>query len=225
MSLRHTVSLHQHRGSRIDTAPDTAPVTAAELRTYLRETSTGLPDAEADELVDEARTLIEDHTGLALITQTWQLTLDQWPHGQERWWDGVQQGHINSIYAAPHLVDVELPRYPLQSITSVTVYDEDGNSSVVTVADVFDIDTQQMPGRMTLQRGAVWPIALRANNAIEVVYVAGYGDASTDIPASLKRAVKQLAAYLYSHRGDECDTAIKDSGVDGILATYKVARI
>ena len=84
-----------------------------------------------------------------------------------------------------------------------------------------------MPGRATLKRGAVWPVAMRANNAIEVVYVAGYGDAATDVPAPLKRAVKQLAGYLYAHRGDGCDVedAYSKSGASGIVGRYKVLKV
>jgi uncharacterized phiE125 gp8 family phage protein len=226
MSIRQTIHLHQHRGNRILTEPTVEPVTLNELKEHMRLDGSG-DDIYLLDLLAEARQMIEDHIGMAMLTQSWTLTLDSWPHGQERWWDGVRQGHINSIYAAPHLVDVELPKYPLQSITSVTVYDEDGTSSAVTVADVFDIDTQQMPGRITLQRGAVWPIAMRANNAIEIIYISGYGSSASDVPAPLKRAVKQLAAYLYAHRGDGCDMgqAMSQSGVISILNTYKAHEI
>jgi hypothetical protein len=43
----------------------------------------------------------------------------------------------------------------------------------------------------------------------------------------MKRAVKQLAAFLYAHRGDDCDPsqAYEDSGAAGIIAQYKVARV
>ena len=82
---------------------------------------------------------------------------------------------------------------------------------------------------MTIQRGATWPTALRANNAIEISYTSGYGDAAADVPAPMKRAVKQMAAYLYQNRGDGCgcDTsqAFTDSGAASILSAYKVSRI
>lgn len=224
MSLRHQPSHYDYRGNRLDTAPAVEPVTAAELRTYLR-LGTSFTDAMADDLIEEARQYIEDISGLALITQSWQLTLDRWPNAGEPWWNGTRQGHANMLNQGAG--SVQLPRYPLQSITSATTYDEDSNSTAVTVASVFDVDTQQMPGRMTLQRSAVWPTALRASNAIEVVYVAGYGDAGSDVPAPLKRAVKQLAGYLYAHRGDGCDVgdAYAKSGAAGIVGRYKVIKV
>lgn len=217
--------LHQYRGNRIITAPASEPVTATELRDYLRTNTSDLPDTEANALIAEARQLIEDQTGIAMIDQTWLLALDHWPSAHEPWWDGTRQAHVNVIHGGDG--DVRPPRYPLSSISGVNVYDEDGNATAVTVADTFDIDTYQMPGRMTLQRGASWPVALRANNAIEITYIAGYGASASSVPAPLKRAVKQLAGYLYANRGDGCDmgSALADSGVGGVLSAYAVRQV
>jgi uncharacterized phiE125 gp8 family phage protein len=226
MSLRPAVPLYQQRGSVLVTAPATEPVTAAELRTHLRVDATELPDAEANGLIAEARQMIEQMTGLAFISQSWRLSIDRWPGGQEAWWDGVRQMSINQLYAPSYITSVELPRWPLASVTSVTVYDEDSNSSAVTVGTTFDVDTYQTPGRMTLKRGSTWPIALRANNAIEIIYVAGYANAAA-VPAILKRAVKQLAAFLYTNRGDVCEPAdaMEKSGANQILALYRPMRV
>ena len=46
---------------------------------------------------------------------------------------------------------------------------------------------------------------MRVANAIEVVYVAGYGDAASDVPAPLKLGMMQHIAYLYDQRGDMKD--------------------
>tara|TARA_R110000772_G_scaffold45492_9_gene104259 strand:- start:3748 stop:4416 length:669 start_codon:yes stop_codon:yes gene_type:complete len=222
MSLRPTVNLYQDRGHVLETAPATEPVTADELRTQLRETATGLPDAEANDLITEARQLIEENTGLALITQSWIMALDRWPSGQEQWWSGTRQGAISEL-AGP-VRQLELPRYPLRSLTSVTVYNDAGTPSVVDISATFDVDVYRKPGRMALKNGATWPIALRSTNAIVIVYESGYGAAS-DVPAALKRAVKQAAAYLYTNRGDACCAADALSAVSSMLMQYRVARI
>lgn len=225
MTLRSSVSLHQYRGHVQVSAPAVEPVTAEELRTHLRETATGLPDAEANDLIAEAREYAETLIGFAMITQTWLLALDRWPTQNEPWWDGVREMSVTELYGPKYAADVHLPRWPLQSIDGVNVYGEDGSATAVTVADVFDVDTYQHPGRMTLQRGATWPIALRANNAIEITYIAGYGSAASNVPAPLRRAVKNLAAHLYTHRGDGCEGAAIESGAKAILDSYKVARL
>lgn len=226
MTLRPAVTLYQQRGSVLVTAPGSEPVTAAELRTHLRTDSTELPDAEANALITDARSEIENMIGLAFISQSWRLALDQWPAGGDAWWDGVREMSITELYRTNILQSVTLPRWPLVSITSVATYDEASNATSVTTANVFDVDTYRTPGRITLKRGQTWPVALRANNAIEIIYVAGYTNAAA-VPSTMKRAVKQLAAFLYAHRGDDCDPsqAYVDSGAEAIMAQFKVARV
>lgn len=218
------MNTYGYRGHRLQIHPSLEPVTLNDLKNYLR-LSGASEDQELVALIEEARQLIEDYSGLALITQTWQLTIDRWPSVHEPWWDGVRQAHINILDGGNS--SLKLPRHPLQSITSVTVYSGDGTPTTVTVGDIFDVDTQQLLGRLTLKLGAVWPVALRANNAIEIVYKAGYGDDTVDVPMPLVRAVKQLAAYLYSHRGDGCvdGNPLTKSGVASILDTYRVREI
>ena len=226
MTLRPAVPLYQQRGSVLVTAPASEPVTATELRSHLRVDSTELPDADANALIAEARQTIEDVMGLAFISQSWRLSIDRWPGGAEAWWDGVRQMAISELYAPNYMTSVMLPRWPLVSITSVTVFDEDNNSQAVTVANTFDVDTYQVPGRLTLKRGSTWPIALRANNAIQIVYVAGYANAAA-VPAPMKRALKQLAAFLYTNRGDTCEPAdaMQKSGAAGLFDTYRPMRV
>ena len=227
MALSAPIMLHQYRGHVQTAAPAAEPVTAAELRDYLREDATGLPDADANELVAEAREAIENNYAVAMIDQSWRMAIDRWPSGREEWWDGIRDGSIADLYGPASYTDLRLPRWPLSTVDSVTVYDEDGTSTAVTIASTFDVDTYQTPGRITLQRGATWPVALRANNAIEIVYTAGYGADASSVPAPLRRAVKQLAAYLYSHRGDMCDMgdAMHDSGAGSIMGQYKIKRV
>lgn len=227
MALRTTGREYQMRGNVQTTPPAAEPVTAAELRTLLRETATGLPDAEADDFIAEARQYIEQMTGIAMITQSWTLTLDCWPKTGIPFFEGVHQGSVNDLYASGRNARLDLPTYPLQSITSVKTYDEDGTETAITVANVFDVDTYQKPGRIGLKVGASWPTALRGTNAIIIVYVAGYGDAASDVPAPLVAAVKRLAGYLYSHRGDGCDPddAFVRSGAASMVKAYKVWRV
>lgn len=226
MTLRPAIPLYQGRGSVLVTGPASEPITAVELRSHIRSDITELPDNEANEIIEEARQMIEDQTGLAFISQSWRISIDRWPGGQEAWWDGVRQMAISELYSAGQITSLALPRWPLASITSVTVYDEDSNATAVTVADTFDIDIYQVPGRMTLKRGSTWPVALRANNAINIVYVAGYPNALS-VPATMKRAVKNLSAFLYTNRGDNCSPseAMNKSGADQIIRIYKPQRI
>lgn len=223
MALRNPRLLNDYQGNRLETGPSAEPVTVAELKTHLRISGSD-EDTYLEGLITEARQEIEDATGIAFITQTWQLTLDRWPAAREDWWDGEREAHINVLYDGnrQNYASVRLPRYPLQNVTTINVYDEDGSATAVNIADVFDIDTQQIRGRLTIKRGATWPIALRASNAIEITYVAGYGAAASALPAPLKRAVRQMAGYMYEHRGD-CggEDAFIASGARDILGRYR----
>ena len=222
MSLRPRVTFTQYRGHAVEVGPASEPVTAGALRSYLVETETSLPDADANALIAEARNLIEEKTGLAFISQTWRMVLDAWPSQREPWWDGVRQGAISDLTGAP--ASVYLPRYPLAAVESVTVYDDAGSATVVDVAAVFDVDTYQKPGRLSLRSGETWPIALLNTNAIEIVYEAGYANAAA-VPPTMARAVKQVAAYLYTHKGDDCQIDDAMAGVKSLLSAYVVARI
>ena len=224
MSFRHTQKNWPDHANRLTTAPTVEPVTPDELRTQLRETSAGLPDVEANDLIETAREWFEEQLGVALIQQSWTLTMDDWPIGETPWWDGVVQGHINSLDQNSAIVAIGLPRWPLSSVTSVTTYADDDTSTAVVVADTFNIDTASIKGRMALKNGQSWPVASRGVNAIAIEYVAGHGATAAYVPAPMKRAVKQIAAGLYTHRGDGCE-AVADGVTMALIQSYKLVRV
>lgn len=177
------------------TPPAQEPVTAAELRSYLRDVADA--DAVLTELIKAAREHVEDCTGLAMISQDRQLTLDGWPGGDGDglgWWDGVRDGAL--IGTAPRFL--ELPRAPLISVTSVTTYDTASAPTEWGAGNYF-VDTGSRPGRLALNAGAVWPIPTRTAAGIVIEYKAGHADAAA-VPAQLKIAIKQIAAHWYENR-------------------------
>jgi hypothetical protein len=223
MTLRPNIPLHQYRGHVITVPPATEPVTLAEVKAQLVIDGTA-DDAMLTDFIAEARQELEDITGLALITQEWRLSLDRWPGAREPWWDGVRQGALSELSGVPG--QVAMPRYPLVTIDDVTVYGLDGVGVAVDVAATFDVDTYQKPGRMALRFGQTWPIALRPTNAIEVEYTAGYG-AAANVPGPIKRAIRNMVAHMYAHRGDGCNAgdAWHESGAADIAGRYAVARL
>lgn len=225
MALRPATQNYYQRGHQRVTAPALEPISTNQLRTYLKVDDVTLPTIEANDLITQARDYIENKSGLALIDQVWRLSLDRWPGHIEPWWDGLRQMPVSELTrgsARP----IFIPRFPLVTIDSITVYNEASVATSVSVASTFDVDTQQMPGRIALKFGQTWPIASRAINAIEIVYTAGYGETQNDVPATLQRAVLSFAAYLYDHRG-ECDLAeaYKKSGAESFVATYSSRSI
>jgi hypothetical protein len=171
--------------------------------------------------ITAAREMVEEYTGLALITQVWKLTLDHWPNDRQQWWSGTRQGSVDELMQSGRASQVLLPRYPLRSVDTIN-----SDGVAVTIATVFIVDTQQKPGRLIVKRGYTWPVVLDNANGIDIQYTAGYGQDSSDVPASLRLAIIQMAAYMFEHRGD-CDTAsaMKMSGAQSLVNSYKVISL
>ena len=85
---------------------------------------------------------------------------------------------------------------------------------------------QQVPGRISLKSGKTWPTAQRPINAVEIVYVAGYGADRTAVPMALRKAILLLAGYYFDKRG-ECtiESAYRNSGAMELAAPYGYRRL
>src|SRR6266581_4983652 len=125
-----------------------------------------------------ARNYVEEGYDRALVTQTWDHTIDTFP-----WW----------------FQEIELPIWPLVSVTSLTYYDT-ANNPTVWPSTNYIVDAVSKPGRLVLAFGSGWPSAtLRSANAVVIRYVAGYGD-QTQVPWSTKTAIMLLAEHWYENR-------------------------
>lgn len=109
----------------------------------------------------------------------------------------VTQGYI--LNTIPKTM-IELPRPPLQSVTSVHVLDVDGNYALVNAAD-YQVSANDNPGSIYMIES--WPDWNQYEpEPVKITYVAGYGDASSDVPDDLRLAVLQVCAFLFEHPGD-----------------------
>jgi len=200
----------------VTVAPAVEPVTVSEAKAYLRVDSTA-DDTLIGQMITAARELVEQHLRRKLITQTLRLTFDRFPQverrGHETWWNGVRQGAISDLYSdAQALV---LPCPPLQSVTSLVTYDDTGASATFPAGN-YTVDTAG--GRVCLNNSAQWPYSLRAQRAVEVTYVAGYGANAAAVPQAIIIGVQQVIAALYNGR----DCAEMPMVAKTILAPYRV---
>ena len=96
-----------------------------------------------------------------------------------------------TVIAEWDAVDYEtiLPYAPVQSITSVKTVADSGTETALTVNEGY-----------TFRNGVV-----RCNTSLglKVTYVAGYGDASTDVPPLIVRAIERMVISMYDRRDDE----------------------
>ena len=161
--------------SLLISGPTEEPLTVADANAHLR-VDTYDDEITIEGLITTARIRVEQDTGRALITQTWDF-----------YWDDV-----------PPSSTLLLPKAPIQSVTSVTSYN-DSDVAAVLAATNYRVDTVSEPGRITLTSSGAWPSDVRDTNAFVVRAVCGYGAAVT-VPRPLTQAMLLLIGSLYEQR-------------------------
>lgn len=196
-SLSYRIAYASPERLTLVTAPATEPISTATAKTHLR-VDVADDDTLIDGLIEAARRTCEDYTGRALITQTWQLFLDDWPGATiDDWWDGTRQGPSN--WLTDVVKAVALPKPPLQSVTHIKTYDDNDVATTFSSGDYF-VDTATEPGRIALRTSAAWPVPTRTANGIEIQFDAGYGNAGSNVPQDLLRGMLLLIGHLYENR-------------------------
>lgn len=156
--------------------PGQEPITLTEAKLQIRVNHT-LDDALINSEIQAAREEAERVLGRGLLTQTWECALD-------RWFD-----EIPLPYAAP-----------LQSITSVRYYAEDGALTTLPPT-VYEVDVTSLPGRLWLAAGQAWPTLHGDRLAARVVITYVVGWTSPDlVPERIKTGVRMYVGYLYQNR-------------------------
>jgi uncharacterized phiE125 gp8 family phage protein len=181
--------------------PQAEPVSLAEAKQHLRLDHEG-EDALIEGLIRAAREEVEASCGLALLAQDWRLTLDRLPRS------GI----------------VSIRRHPVVEILSVTVYGADGEASLVQ-PDVLTLDAASRPARLQF---AEIPSPRVAMNGIEIDFRAGYGEAGTDVPDLLKRAILALVAHWFEFRaafGASQQPVAFPAGYERLIAPFRAGRL
>ena len=184
--------------------PLVEPLVLAEVKAHLRVDGAD-EDTLIDGLITAARLYIELACDRALITQDWAVFHDRWPD--------------NSV--------VSLPKPPLQAVTAVKIYDVKGVATTLETTDYF-ADTASQPGRLVRAAGAIWPDPGRAVNGIEIRLRAGYGDAATDVPRTLRQAMLLLLAHWFEIREPVVighDVVEVPHAVERLIDPYRSVRL
>lgn len=178
----------------------TEPITTAEAKAHMRVTIS-TEDAYIDNLVKVARLTAEQETCRSLITQTWTKTLDEFPEA------------------------IRLDYPPIVSVTSVKYFDVDGVQQTLSNVS-YTLDNQSEPGWIVPAYGYIWPDTLQAINAVEVVYVAGYGGAA-DVPQAIKSWMLLMIGHLYENREATVPgvTITPLPFIGGLLDQYRVVQV
>lgn len=154
-------------------------------------------------------------TKRALMTQTWELTLDGFP----------------SSRAA-----IQLPKPPLQTVNSITYLDSDEVEQILDPL-AYRVITTSEPGYVLPAYNLVWPSALDDVAVVTINFTCGYGplgggSTSDNIPKSIKQWMLINAANLFENResiviGNRSETLIDLTSTlaDGLLENYRIFKL
>lgn len=187
--------------------PAEEPLALEDAKLYLR---VDIPDEDSllSSLITAARIYCENHLRQALVTQSWRLDLDSFPSA-----GGYYNRAIREVWPSmgalpagfgfyPGMVPnstgvINIPRPPLRSIASVQYYDFRGTLQTVDPS-VYTVSLGA-PARIQPAYSQVWPLARPTIDAVQVAFVAGYGDAAA-CPAPVVTAIKMMVAHWFEHR-------------------------
>lgn len=164
------------RGVEVIARPPEPPITLKEAKDVL-----AIYHEDDDELIES---LIRAATaevegpfgalGIALMQQTWRLTLDAFP-----------------------CAEIRLPGWPIMSITAIRYFDDLGAQQTLATTEYRLV---LAPRPVRLVPTTRWPeTASDYPGAVEIDYVLGQSD-PTDIPADLRLALLHIVAHRFEHR-------------------------
>ncbi len=177
------------------------PLTLSETKAYLKYTASDQDDF-INLLIDAATACGEKYTGRDFINKTYTTFRDTF-------WDCFQ-----------------LRRSRVSDVTSIKFLLNDVLTPVATTVWGFT-DVNGYPD-IFLKEDQVWPTDVdNVPQAIEIVFIAGFGADDTFIPADIKQALLAHILFMFENRGDcPTDSGFADMGLPAITRTlYNKIRI
>jgi uncharacterized phiE125 gp8 family phage protein len=190
--------MSDHRVAVVDhlvTASVQPPLSVDYAKAHLRSLSSAEDELVAIWILAAAQ-YIEGQTGRQLITATREAWLDRFPP-------------FDRYVGLRTPIRIEIPRPPLQAVSSVLYVNGDGD--LVSFSDGLSLDSPayavKAPQGPFAQRGWIepsagqmWPQARLEGGAVRIQYVCGYGDAPEDIPELLRGVLCYLVAHFDQFR-------------------------
>lgn len=165
------------------TSPAVDFITSTEVEDQLS-ISTGYDSAKVARVISAAQDYVETYTDRAMINQTWTMKLDKFPE---------------VIY---------IPKGIVQSITSVTYTDSEGDSQTLVAGTDYYLSNTGDLARLVPVTSWPTPDTVR-KEVVSVVWVGGYGAAATDVAGWAKEAALAYAVFLYELKPEFMDLCQK----------------
>lgn len=158
-----------------------APATGAVVTLEQAKHNCSIDDDDHDtvlaDLIAQATDYCQERTDVSLLTETWQMTLDAFPRA--KW--------------------IDIPRWPLQSIESVTYIDTNGDSREIAPEQFAVRIDHNGRGRVALKNWAAWPTTARTPDAVAITFRSGW-PAAANVPPQWSRIVLMLVTWWFEQR-------------------------
>jgi uncharacterized phiE125 gp8 family phage protein len=161
--------------------PTQLPISLAEAKAHLR-VEHSYEDALITSYIQGATDYVDGYNGFlgrALVDQTWQLTLDEFPDNE-----------------------IKLPLAPVIAVSALNYDAPDGNQQTLSPT-LYTVDAESEPGWI-LPAGD-WPDTFDGINSVRIVFRAGYintgnSPVSGTIPGNIRAALLLYIGALYDNR-------------------------
>ena len=184
----------------------TLPDALAQVREY--EGDNGPGDAYLKACIAAAHEACEQRTERALITSTWQITMDGFP----------------CLPRGMALAAIRILRCPVQAVLSIKYDDADGVEQTLAPT-AYRVNVNAEPA--TITPVGSWPATLAGHTGtVRVTFTAGYGDDPADVPMPLRQWILLAVGDLYERRNASGETPVTEHGfVDNLLQPYRLLGI
>ena len=218
---RNTTPTRQRRFLSLVTEPGNTAVKVDAFKTFGRLTNSNVSADDSKQHIEMylniATDLVQKFLGRVLITQTWELTMDEYPTEPLSCFTKGEVG-------------IQVPLAPLISVTDpIVIYNSDGTvqDSLLIADRDYEVSTRADPGRIIFHRN---PGPGKAMDGIKITFVAGYGTTSADVPEAIRLGIMMWALKMYKSRTPHSALNKKKPGsaftmpsdVAEILAEYRV---
>ena len=117
---------------------------------------------------------------------------------------------------------------PIIQVTSIKYYDTDGVQQTLN-ASQYVVDTQSEPGWIVPATTVDWPDTFDSINSVEIIYRAGYGATSADVPQAIRTWIGMAVATMEQNRQLEIaepGIVVGQLGfVGGLLDPFRVVQV
>ena len=206
----------------------TEPVSLEDIYTFLRLDTDGSPPSHPDDdmlrsFITAAREKVEQVTRRTLtVGSTLKAIYSRFPvykvyMGGTGFFDDDFEYRNDAI---------ELPRPPINSVSSVQYYDEDNVLRTFSTSNWFLVN-ESFTAKVVLVDGYTWPSTFRRDDALQITFTSGYepigspNPATNSIPELIKVAIMVEVQLMYDELSPDKRKKLEES-IDRMLVSFRV---